>query len=91
MDFVSFDYTHSLSLAEAMTKLSAAAEQLGSAYQLDVTRTRWRFDFSGKMLRGHAKVHKDKVSVSIALVGQVTPTKASVEAGIRKALDGQFG
>lgn len=91
MDWVSFDYAHSLSQAEAMAKLSAAAKQLGSAYQLEVTRAKGRVGLAGKLLRGHALVHKGKVSVSIALVGPVTPTKASVEAGVRKALDEQFG
>ena len=91
MDWVSFDYAHSLSPAEAMAKLSAAAKQLCSAYHLEITWTKGRVDLAGKALRGHASVHKSKVSVSIALVGPVTPTKASVEAGVKKALDEQFG
>ena len=91
MDWVSFDYAHSLGPAEAMARLAAAAKQLGSAYQLEVTQAKGRVDLAGKLLRGHVSVHKSKVSVNIALVGPVTPTKASVEAGVRKALDKQFG
>jgi hypothetical protein len=91
MDWVSFDYAHSVSPTAAMTKLSAAAKQLGAAYQLKVAKTKGRIDLAGKLLRGHAAVHKNKISVSIELIGLVTPTKASVQAGVRKALDEQFG
>lgn len=91
MDWVSFDYKHSLGIREAGTRLAAASEALGAGYRLEVTRKRGRVDLDGKLLRGHLEVHKDKVSVYIALIGPVTPTKASIEAGIRKALDQQFG
>jgi putative polyhydroxyalkanoate system protein len=90
MDWVSFDYKHSLSQTAASARLSAAAAKLGARYQLEVARKKGRVDLSGKLLRGHALVQKDRISVEIELVGPVTPTKSSIEAGIRKALDQQF-
>jgi hypothetical protein len=91
MDWVSFDYKHSLGIKEAGTKLAAASETLGASYKLAVIRKKGQVDLDGKILRGHLQVHKNKISVHIALIGPVTPTKASIETGIRKALDQQFG
>ena len=91
MDWVSFEYKHSVDIKEADTKLAAAAKALGANYKLGVVRKKGRVDLDGKILRGHLQVHKNKVSVHLALIGPVTPTKASIEAGIRKALDQQFG
>jgi hypothetical protein len=91
MDWLSFDYKHSVNLEEAVTKLAAASKMLGATYNLEVTRKKRRVDVDGKILRGHFEVHKKKVSVSIVLVGPVTPSRTSVAAAIRKALDRQFG
>jgi hypothetical protein len=91
MDWVSFDYKHSVDIKVADTKLAAASKALGASYQLGVVRKKGRVDLEGKILRGHLQVHKNKVSVHIALIGPVTPTKASMETGIRKILDQQFG
>ena len=90
MDWLTFDYNHSLEIDEADEKAAAASEALGTTYGLEVTRTKRRIDVVGKVLRGRLEVHKKKVSVHLALVGQVTPTRASVKAGIRKVLDQQF-
>ena len=91
MDWVSFDFKHSLDVKEADARLAAASKVVGACYQLDVTRKKGRVDLDGKVIRGYLQVHKGKVSVHLSLIGPVTPTKASVEAGIRKALDQQFG
>jgi hypothetical protein len=91
MDWVSFDYEHSLGIREATSKLAAASASLGASFDLEVSRKRGRVDLDGKLMRGHLDVHKGKISVTVALIGPVTPTKASVEAGIRQALDQEFG
>ena len=90
MDWVSFEYKHSLGIREATTRVTAASVALGASYGLDVVRKKGRVDLDGKLLRGHLDVHKEKISVQVALIGPVTPTRASIEAGIRKALDQEF-
>ena len=90
MDWLSFDYKHSLDIKEAATRVAAASKELGASYQLVITKSSRRVDLEGKLLRGHLNVHYNKVSVSIALAGKVTPTRASVKAGITRALDHHF-
>ncbi len=90
MDWVKFDYPHSVGLSEAAAAVATAAQAICSRCRLEMTRKRNRADLSGKVMRGSITAHKDRISVSMVLVGQVTPTRASVEAEIRGALDRQF-
>jgi hypothetical protein len=91
MERVSFDYAHSLGLTEAGARLTKAAKALCSNFRMEMTRGKARVNLSGKAFRGHVSIYRDRLNVSMALIGDVTPTRASVEAGIRKVLDEQFG
>jgi hypothetical protein len=90
MDRVSFDYAHTLSLAEAGVKVTKVAKALCDSFKMEMTKGKGRVGLSGKAFRGHVAIYRNKLNVSMSLVGVVTPTRASVEAGIRQALDKQF-
>ncbi|HOX05322.1 MAG TPA: hypothetical protein PK280_02890 [Planctomycetota bacterium] len=90
MDWVRFSYPHSASPAEAATKVAAAASAICSRCQLEMTTGKNLTTLSGKIMRGSISSRRNELNISIVLVGQVTPTRASVEAGIREALDRQF-
>jgi len=88
---LSFKHRHSLGYAEACGKLVAVAEQLKSRYQLEVTAQAGQVALSGKGLRGQVVAQEDTIEVEIELFGPLMLIKGRIEAGIRKALDEQFG
>jgi hypothetical protein len=80
-----------LGYAEACGKLVAVAEQLKSRYQLEVTAQAGQVALSGKGLRGQVVAQKDTIDVEIELFGPLMLIKGRIAAGVRKALDEQFG
>jgi hypothetical protein len=80
-----------LGYAEACGKLVAVAEQLKSRYQLEVTAQAGQVALSGKGLRGQVVAQKDTIDVEIELFGPLMLIKRRIAAGVRKALDEQFG
>ena len=88
---VSFKHPHSLGYARACARLSVAAQKLESRYQLEVTAKDGHVSLSGKGLRGQVVAQELTVDVDIELFAPLSLIKDKVEAGIRNALDEQFG